>query len=605
MQHLQNSKSSKYKLDFLILLQFIVSAVFIVRLFHIQVIQHEEYKALAQDQYWSLQEIPAKRGNIQSSDNFPLATTQLSYLLYAEPHKIKDPLQTANDIAHILVTNRTEYYNGEAQKDALFESYKSKFHEILNLDLRWAILEHYLSEEERTSISGLKIEGIGFEDEPKRYYPEDTLAAHVLGFVAKNERGEEQGYYGIEGSLDGDLRGKAGRVVEERDATGAPILVGGHDIVRPIDGRDITLTINRAIQYIVEKRLEEGVRSYGAVSGSVIVMNPFTGDILAMANFPSYHPSRFNDIEVQQNLNKVLDEENLGDSEINYGVERTNLAIAETYEPGSVLKALTISAGIDSGRISPSTTFVDNGKVSYSGHEIDNWDGKHHGVQDIAELLQKSNNIGAAWVGHVLGSKVLHDYLEDFGLGAVPGVGLEGDDTGILRAHTDWRDIDLANISFGQGISATPLQILNAFNAIANGGDLMQPRIISQVREQDKVINIPVKKVRTVISKESSNTMVDLLTKAVAGGESKYFNLQGYNIAGKTGTAQIPVGGKYDPKKTNTTFVGFLTNSKKFSMIVRLDRPSTSTYAAETAVPLWMQITDDLVKYFGVPPDSN
>ncbi|KKU48394.1 MAG: Peptidoglycan glycosyltransferase [candidate division WWE3 bacterium GW2011_GWA2_46_9] len=182
-------------------------------------------------------------------------------------------------------------------------------------------------------------------------------------------------------------------------------------------------------------------------------------------------------------------------------------------------------------------------------------------------------------------------------------VGLEGEDTGTIRNYEDWTDIDLATISFGQGISATPLQMLNAVNVIANGGFLMQPRIVARVHDNGDVIDIPEKELRRVLSKETADTMVDLLTKAVEGGESKFFNIRNYRIAGKTGTAQIPVEGKYDPTKTNATFVGFLAASKKFSMIVRLDRPSASPYASETAVPLWMQITKELAGYYGIPPD--
>lgn len=603
-----------FRLDFLILVQFLVAAIFILRLFSVQVLQHEKYKAMAQEQYWSLQEIPAKRGDILSSDGFPLATTEASYLLYAEPDKVKDPLQVANDLAATLVNLRPDYYENDEQKDALFESYKNRFYEVLGLDLRWAALEHYLSEDEKKAVAGLNIGGIGFEAEPKRYYPEGTLASHVLGFVAKNDRGEEQGYFGIEGSLNGDLVGKPGRVIEERDATGAPIIVGGHSVVAPINGRNAVLTINRAVQYLVERKLEQGVKSYGAVSGSVIVMDPFTDDIIAMANFPTYNPSRFNDIDQAEIAKSKTEEEGAEENDegdkkdevttLSYESERKNLAISETYEPGSVIKALTVSTAVDKGKVTPQTTFEDSGPVSYSGYTINTWDGKHYGTQTIIQLLQKSNNIGAAWVGHLVGSKALHDYFESFGLGAITNVGLEGEDTGILRDYKEWTDIDLATAAFGQGVSATPLQVLNAFNAIANGGELLQPRIIARLVEGDKVIDIPAKKIRGVMSKASSDTMVDLLTQAVEGGESKYFNLKSYKIAGKTGTAQIPLNGKYDPQKTNATFVGFLANSKKFSMIVRLDRPSSSIYAAETAVPLWMSIADDLAKYYGVAPDK-
>lgn len=591
------------KFNLLIAGQFFVVSLLVFKLFKIQVLEHSKYKAMAEDQYWSVQEIPAKRGDILSSDGYPLATTQKAYLLYAEPDKIDSPDLVADKLADIIIKYKEDFYEDEDQKEALFYTYKQRYYDVLNLDLKWAVLEHYLSEDAYDEINNLGLLGVGFEEEPRRYYPEGTLASHILGFVAKNNEGKEQGYFGIEGYLNGDLQGKQGRIVEEHDAKGDPILIGGYKRIDPIEGRDVVLTINRAIQYIVEKKLKEGVQKYGAVSGSVIVMNPMTGDILAMANYPTYHPARFNE-DIYNNSNNTDTNDEI-EGEYIPSVKKENSAITESYEPGSVMKPLTVSSGIDLGIITPQTTFEDNGPVVYSGHTIDNWDGKHHGTQTIVELLQKSNNIGAAWVGHKVGSKNLYNYLDKFGIGKHTSINLEGENAGILRNYKEWTDIDLANISFGQGVSATPLQILNAFNAIANGGKLMRPRIVSRLIEEDEVIEVPTEIVDNVISKDTSEIMVDILENAVSGGESKYFNIENYDISGKTGTAQIAIEGEYVPDKTNTTFAGFLTNSKRFSMIVRLERPSSSVYAAETAVPLWMNIAEDLIRYYGVAPDKN
>ncbi|EKD99530.1 MAG: hypothetical protein ACD_22C00237G0010 [uncultured bacterium] len=568
-----------------------ICAVLVIRLFSIQVLGHEEYKKMAQDQYWNLRNLPAKRGDILSKDGFILATTQSHYLLFLEPQKVIDKTK----FSQLLSKKLAELLAKKSEEESELETfYSGRITEIFDSNLIWAILEHNITPPDKIALENIGLEGMGFEEEPVRYYPEGSLAAHVLGFVGSNEKGDKQGYYGIEGQFDGDLRGKPGRIIEEKDAFGAPILVGGYTKVDPINGRTIVTTIDRSVQYLVEKKLEEGVKKYDSVSGSVIVMDPQTGEVIAMANFPNFDPANFLD-EARQTT----------ESKNRLSVERKNLAISETYEPGSVLKGVTVSAAIDLKRVTPTTTFEDNGPVNYSGHFINNWDGKHYGTQTIIQLLQKSNNIGAAWVGHQVGSKDLSKYLYNFGLGSKEGIDLEGEDTGIIRDYKTWTDIDLANISFGQGISATPLQVLCAFNAIANGGVLMQPKIVAQIIEQNKVIKIPDKAVRKAISKESSDTMIDLLSQAVSGGESKYFNLKNYTIAGKTGTAQIPINGVYDATKTNASFVGFLPASKKFSMIVRLDRPESSSYAAETAVPLWMGIADELIKYYGIPPDIN
>ena len=223
----------------------------------------------------------------------------------------------------------------------------------------------------------------------------------------------------------------------------------------------------------------------------------------------------------------------------------------------------------------------------------------------IVGLLQKSNNIGAAWVGHLVGSKKLYQYFESFGIGKKTNIELEGEESGFLQDYQDWLDIDLAVRSFGQGLAATPLQVLNAFNVIANGGYLLEPKIISKIIDGSKEMVIPTKNLRKVISKDTSETMVGMLEKAVEGGEGKYFTIKDYRIAGKTGTAEVPdETGGYSANRTNATFVGFMAGSKKFSMIVKLEEPKTSVYAAETSVPLWMDIASELVKYYGLAPDK-
>jgi cell division protein FtsI/penicillin-binding protein 2 len=589
--------SSDIRLN-IVFVGFLIFFIFIlVRLFQVQVLNHDRYAALAQEQYWDLRIIPAKRGDILSSDGHVLAGTQIYYLMYAEPQKVGDSHKLANDLANLLADMRFEVDPEEedpiqSKSQMALEFFESMYNQ-LSLDLLWVPLQRQLTPIEKEKIEALEFEGIGFEEEPIRYYPEGTLAAHVLGFVASNEGGEKTGYFGIEGSLNEDLKGKPGRIMEETDALGLPILIGGYRKVEPVQGRDVVLTIDRSIQYMIERKIKEGVMQYGAASGSVIVMNPSTGEVVALANYPTYSPAEYH-----------VEEEQLEDFPHRKNVEKVNSAISEVYEPGSVIKPVTISAAINLGVVTPETTFEDNGPVYYSGHQIDNWDGKHHSTQTIIQLLQKSNNIGAAWVGHQVGRGSLYAYFKNFGLGSKTSIDLEGEDAGILRDAKDWTDIDLATAAFGQGVSATPLQILNAFNVIANGGYLLEPRIIDKIISSDGEVNIPTKNVRRVISKETSDTMVELLEKAAEGGEASYFMIKNYKVAGKTGTAQIPEGGKYSPDRTNATFAGFLSGSREFSMIVRLEEPQESVYAAETAAPLWMEIAKELVKFYGLIPDK-
>jgi len=563
-------KKCANRINCLVISFFLIGLFVLVKLFYIQVLSHEKYEVLAQEQHWLVEELPAERGSILSCDGETLAANQDHYLLYAESKNIDNKIETAEILAKLLSSNDFGSY------EELFAKYLIH----LEKDLWWVGLERGIDPQTKKEVEGLELSGIGFDLAPKRYYPEGSLASHVLGFVAFDSDGNKRGYFGIEGNFDGDLYGKPGKLIQEKDADGNPILVGGYNLVDSIAGRDIVLTIDRSVQYIVERELKLAVERYGAASGTVIVMDPITSEIIAMANYPNFDPSNLTD-----------------ESEVK------NLAIADTYEPGSVLKAFTISAGIDTGKITTLSTFIDSGPVTYSGYTIDNWDGEHHGVQNIAQLLQKSNNIGAAWVGHQIGADDLHNYFGKFGFGEKTDVSLEGEDTGTLRDSSTWSGIDLANISFGQGISATPLQILNGFNAIANGGILNRPRVVSNLITENGSIEMTTKKIRRVISEKTSEIMIDLLVSAVDQGESRFCNIEGYKIAGKTGTAEIFTGEKYDTNETNATFAGFLPETKKFSMIVRLERPSTSSYASETAVPLWMDLAHDLVTYYAIPPD--
>jgi cell division protein FtsI (penicillin-binding protein 3)/stage V sporulation protein D (sporulation-specific penicillin-binding protein) len=594
---LTNDSGMNLKINVILGVFGVAFLVVILRLFQLQVLDHDKYETLAQNQYWNLQTIPAERGDILSADGYVLAGTRNNYLMFAEPKSIPEVYKTANNLA-TLVSN-LQYQTQEtsettvSQKQLFADDY-SRYVADLSMNLMWVPLEKDLSENEKQKVESANVPGIGFDVSPIRFYPEGTLAAHVLGFVASDEKGNKQGYYGIEGALNDDLAGKPGRITQETDATGAPILVGGYREVEPIEGRNVELTINRSVQYIIEKHLQEGVEKYNATSGTVIVMDPYTGDIIGLANYPTYDPANFG--AAQQPLPNDPNRMN---------VNRIDDAISETYEPGSVMKPLTISSAVNLGLITPQTTYEDNGPVKYSNYYINNWDGKHYGTMNIIQLLQKSNNIGAAWVGHQVGAENLYKYFSAFGIGTKTGVDLEGEDTGILNDYKSWTDIDIATASFGQGVSVTPLQLLNAYNAIINGGNLLKPKIISKIIDGDKEITIPTKQIAQVVTPKTSETMVTLLEQAAEGGEAKYFVLKNYRIGGKTGTAQIPENGHYSPDQTNATFVGFMVGSKKFSMLVKLEKPQTSIYAAETAVPLWMDITSDLVKFYGLPPDRD
>lgn len=573
---------------------FTASLILAFQLFNIQVLKNRHYKVLADLQHLSERNLSTRRGSIVSEDGFPLAVNKPGYLLFTETSKIKDSTRVAKVLSDILFNQND--YDVEEKKKGL-GNLKKTFELNLKGKLEsrnhaWLALSHRLSTEIKEKIEEQKLGGIGFEEEPLRFYPEGTLASFVLGFVGSDENGNPKGYYGLEGFYDGDLKGRGGKIIEEKSALGMPILNEGFTEIKSSDGRDLILTLNRSVQFLAERHLKDGVERYKAKSGTVIIMDPWKGSVIAMASYPNFDPGNWEFFA--RNSSEDIEDRNL--------IFR-NPATSETYEPGSVIKGLTISSAIDMELITPRTQFDDSGPIIASGNVVDNWDRRHHGKQNIIQLLQKSNNMGAAFVGKKVGSTALRDYFTRFGLGFPTGIDLAGEDSGFLKEIGDWREIDLVTAAFGQGVSVTPLQLALSFSAIANGGVLYKPYVVSKIRDGSETTVFKPVKVRQVISPPKAKIMTDLLTAAAEGGEGKFFVLKKYHVAGKTGTAQIPVEGHYDANKSNATFIGFLPNSPRFVMLVRLKEPSTSVYAAETAVPLWMEITRDLVSFYGIAPD--
>lgn len=572
-----------------------------LQLLRIQIFDFGKYQALARNQHWRTLEIPARRGRLISHDGFILVDNKTTYLLYGHPQEVADERELSQDLAKILFDENL--YSDQERKLGLtnlrLKFAKSLEEKMSNKELFWIGLYHKVSPEQKEKIEKLKVPGLGFEEEPERFYPEKNLASHLLGFVGVDNLGREKGYYGLEGYYNGDLKGETGRISQELTAEGHPILLAGFNQTPSHDGRDLYLTINRSIQFLVEEGLGRGVKKYGAKGGTIIVMEPDSGSILAMASYPNYDPASW--------LALTKGTRNLGDSKETTSEENKpsfrDPAISETYEPGSVLKAVTISAGIATETVSPQTTFEDAGPILVSGYVIDNWNKKHLGLQTMVEVLQKSNNMGAAFVAQKLGKEKLREYFLKFGLGNKLGIDLEGEESGLVKKSSDFSDVDLVTNSFGQGIAVTPLQLTTDFAAIANGGTLYKPYVLEKIKEGSQEIKFGKQAVRQVLTPAKAKVMVEMLTAAAEGGEAKFFVLKKYHVAGKTGTAQIPKSGRYDEKKTNATFVGFLPNSNKFVMLVKLSQPVSSIYAAETAVPLWMDLTQELVTYFGIPPD--
>jgi stage V sporulation protein D (sporulation-specific penicillin-binding protein) len=554
----------------IVLLAFTIAfGLIALRLFYWQVVRADELSRLGQEQYGQSIVIDPVRGEIETSDGFPIAANKISYLLYANPKEVEDK----KEVSEIL--------SEEVGLDAATVSAQ------LNQDLFWVPLARGVSHETRVKLEKEKLLGLGFEQEFERYYPEASMAAHLLGFVGKDENGSSRGYFGLEGFYDRLLRGKSGSAVQIQDAVGRPILarVENEDSFG-IDGKSLVLNINRSIQYIAEKELKEGIERYGAVGGWVAIMEPKTGNVVAMATFPNFDPKTYQ--KYDSHLYK-------------------NPFISNLYEPGSTFKPLVMSAAFNEKLLTPQTRCqICSGPVSVGGYDLRTWNDKYYPNTTMLEVIQHSDNTGMVYTAQKLGLDRMMDYIDKFGIGKLTGIDLEGEVAPEIKPKDSWYAVDLATTGFGQGISVTPIELLTAFSSIANGGIMMEPHVVSAVKDKNgKITKIEPKEIGRPISSATAKVMTEVLVNAVDKGEAQWAKIKGYRVAGKTGTASIPVEGKYDPNKTIASFIGFApANDPEFAMLVVLDRPTARIYGAETAAPVFFSIADDLFHYYGVPPEE-
>lgn len=541
----------------------------VVRLFYWQVVKAEELAQLGREQYGRTLTIKPNRGEIKARDGFPMATKKLIYLAFANPKEIPKT-------QHVVIRRTLA---------SLLDQDEASIAAALKRDLFWVPLASSIDPFTKERVAKEKLPGIGFEERSTRLYPEASMAAHLLGFVGKDELGEDKGYFGLEGYYDRQLRGKEGRGVVIYDALGRPV-VARLSRVGQVDGRTLILGVERAIQFTLEKKLRQGIERYAASGGMAAAMNPKTGEILAMASFPSFDPGQYAASEESTFKNPF---------------------ISSVYEPGSTFKALVMASALDAGVVEPETTCSTcEGPITIGGYTIRTWNDKYYPNTTMIDVIQHSDNTGMVFVGKKLGLDRLVSYLRNFGIGELSNIDVQGEVQAPLRPANAWYPIDLATASFGQGISVTPIQLLTAFSAIANSGKRMEPHVVTEIQTTDgQIIPIQPKVVAQPISSKTAKVMTEVLVNAVNKGEAKFARLTGYRIAGKTGTAQIPILGHYDPNKTIASFIGFApADDPKFSMFVIIDRPTTSPFGSETAAPIFFDIAKDILTYYGIPPSE-
>lgn len=586
-------KSSSKKHNNVYLVGYILSVLaflIIMQSFRWQIIDCGKLQSLANEQYQSSGTQAATRGKITASDGTILAVDQPTWNVYAT-------LSTDS-------TERKKFFN---QKDKFVTEVSSilginqeDIDKKLTDDFVYVSLAKNVTTAKKNALSQDEIFGTGtagfglyFEEQEERIYPNGSLAAHILGFIGKDSSGDAIGQYGIQGYYFGDLNGSEGYTYEEKDSAGNVILTSEYDPVLPRSGKDFTLTIVPNLQSKVESILEKGVKEARAKSGSVIIMDPKTGAILAMANYPTYDPSEYWRVSEPWILK--------------------NRAVSDVYEYGSVEKPITFAIALDTGAIDENYICHDTtgsldlykatGYEDLKGRYIYTWNKLPSGTIDIAGVFAKSNNPCAAEVGLKVNFSQFYSYLKEFGIGQFIGIGLQDESTSYLKDYDQWTKLDQITASYGQGISATPLQIISAFSALANGGVRMRPYIISQITDDTETINITPQTLSTPISKNTADIVTKELQKAVQGGllGGLATVLEKYDIAAKTGTAQIAKsdGTGYEDNITNTTVVGYAPASDpKIIMLVKLEEPQISTYASYTSVPIWrdifLAIKDDL-----------
>ncbi len=535
----------------------------LVRLGHLQVFKHEEYSRLAEAQRAKTVPLRPKRGPIVDRAGLVLAESAAAESLFGLPTRMSDSARVATALAPIL---------GEPASDIARR---------LDPDKRFVWVKRKLPPRVAQAVQDLHEPALGFIQESLRLYPNRELAAHVVGF----EGLDGKGLSGIEQAWDVHLAGAEGKALVERDALGRDV-TGAPKVLKPsVPGQGVALTLDATLQYIAEKEVDAAWRRTRAKGAMAVMMDPRTGEILAMAIRPTFNPNAFG---------AATDE------------ERRNRAITDPFEPGSTFKVIMAAGALEEGVVRPTDRFYgENGKIRIATAVIGDW--KPFGWLTFSEVLQNSSNVGSIKAGLQLGKERYYKYITGFGFGQPVGLGLPGESRGQLRAPPQWSALSLATMSIGQEISVTAVQMVTAFAAIANGGRLMQPQIVRALLDANgrEVRTFEPRAVRQVISPETARELTTILTAVVREGTGHNAAIPGYEVAGKTGTAQKmdPSTRRYSHAPGILSFVGFApADDPRIAMIVLLDEPKNEKWGSEAAAPIFAAIGREALRHLNVPP---
>ncbi|MGC8855393.1 MAG: peptidoglycan D,D-transpeptidase FtsI family protein [Anaerolineae bacterium] len=558
----------------------LVAFLILAQLVRIQNSQEAALFRRQADQYASeLKTIYPERGEIYDRNGHLLAGNKTVYEVGVTLAAVKDP----NAIAMAVSTQ-------------LGLDYNRIYQQLLNppQGVSYLVLADYVESEKAIALQQLKtaldeqapegrsgsLSGLEFQSHPQRSYPERSLAANILGFVNR----EGRGYFGVEEKYNDLLAGHPVQVLVPTDPNKAV------EIPQVPDGTTLILTIHRALQANAEKILDEALDKYGAEGGAIVVMDPRSGEILAMATTP------------RMDLNQFWNY-----STIYHNASEFNPAISMPYEPGSVIKILTMAAALDTGTVTPNTPFLDTGAIMVGGATIRNWNSEAWGPQDMIGCLQHSLNVCLAWVATQMGVEKFYGYMNRFGLGHPTGIDLAGEAGGRLKVpgDADWYPVDLGTNAFGQGVAVTPVQMLMAASALANDGRMVTPHVLYALLREGRQYNVPPQYAGSPVSAQTARVLSEMLAISLEN-ESSAALVPGYRIAGKTGTAQIPTKyGWYDETSTNASFIGWgPVDDPKFMIYVWLQKPSASIWGSQTAAPVFAEVAEKTILALGLPPDQ-
>lgn len=580
------SNKTKKRLVFIFFSVSFIVFLLILRLGYLQIVKGEELKKGALEQWTKGIEIKPKRGVIYDRNGKKLAMSVSSYTVWSSPADIDKPKETAKIVAEILKMDEKEVY------------------EKITKNQRVEKLKQWITKEEAVELRKANLPGIEIIDDNKRHYPYGSFASHIIGFTDI----DNNGLYGIEKVYDKYLNGRPGKWIKTTDAKGRQLPYGSEKLYEAEDGLSVVLTMDETIQHFAEKAALEALIKNNAKNVSVIVMEPKTGDILAMATKPDYDPNNPREPVDEEIKNQWKD---LSQEELQkrwYDMWR-NFTINDAYEPGSTFKIITSAAGLEENVTTPDTNFYCGGHIKgIPGANIKCWRWYNpHGSQTFTEGVQNSCNAVFVDVGRRLGNEKMLKYIKAFGFGENTGIDLTGEQAGIIPSDPkNIKEANLATMSYGHGIAVTPIQLVTAVSAIGNGGELMKPRIVKElIDEEGKVVqSFKPEAKRKVISEETSKTLLEILESVVSEGTGKKAYVPGYKIGGKTGTAQKVIDGRYAPGKYIASFIAVApANDPKIAVLVVVDEPSGgSYYGGTTAAPVASEVIEETLKYLDIKP---